>query len=520
MSGSLGVALASTGTLASLKVMLALAGAGLLGWDFGLRRAGRPEHRRPLRDALLAGVALLSALAWFDFAPLRALRTLHDWELYHHFIGGKYLRELGYTRLYDCTLIADDESGFEIPAAQRPIRRLATNRVEMGAGVVADPDACKRHFTPERWDAFREDVRWFRERATPRRWAAALNDHGFNATPAWAIAGTTLANLGPASDARMHALASIDPLLLAAMWAAACWGFGWRTAAVALIFWGTNELGRAAWIGGAFLREDWLAATVVGLALLRRGRAAAAGAALTVATLLRVFPGFLVAAFALRAAIGCWRRRSVRLPPSELRFALGCAAALALVVPLSAAATGSFDIWREFADNSRKHLATPLTNFMGLKTVAAFSPAATVLRVRDFSLPDPYTPWHEAQRASFERRAGWFWAAVVAFGALLAVAVVREEEWAAPILGTGLVVIAAQIGSYYYALLSVYGLLGARREPAPIGLLLLSACTWAIASSARAYDETSMWQSLACVVYAVAVTALAARRGGAAAHSA
>jgi hypothetical protein len=108
---------------------------------------------------------------------------------------------------------------------------------------------------------------------------------------------------------------------------------------------------------------------------------------------------------------------------------------------------------------------------------------------------------------------------VLAFLALLVLAVEREEEWVAPILGTGLVVMAAQIGSYYYALLSVYGLLGRHREPAPIGLLLLSAATWAIATSTRAQDETSLGQSLACVVYVVAVTAMAARRGRAAAHS-
>ena len=520
MTGPLGLALSSSGLLASLKVALALGGAGLLAWDWGLRRAGREEHRRRLRNALLAGVALLSALAWWDFAPVRGLQSLHDWEFYHHFIGGKYLRELGYTRLYDCTLVADVEAGFEIPPSLRPIRRLATNRVEMADGVVADPEACKRHFTPERWDAFRADVGWFRNRMTPRRWAIAQTDHGFNATPAWAIAGSTLANLGPASDAHMRLLALIDPLLLAAMWGAACWGFGWRTTAAALIFWGTNEPGRAAWVGNAYLRQDWLAATVVGLALLRRGRMAGGGAALTLATLLRIFPGFLVAAFALRAAAGCWRRRSLRLPASERRFALGCVAALALLVPLSAAVAGGFDAWLEFAANSRKHLATPLTNFVGLKTVVAFSPSATVLRVRDSALPDPYTPWHEAQHATFERRALWFWGAVLAFGALLAVAVAREEEWAAPILGTGLVVVAAQIGSYYYALLSVYGLLGARREPARIGLLLLSAATLAIASATRAQDETSAWQSLACCVYAVAVTGLAARRGRPATHSA
>jgi len=510
---SLDVALASSGTLATLKVALALAGAALLGWSWALRRAGREGEHARLRDRLLAGVAVLSALAWWDFAPQHMLDRRHEWEFYHHFVGGKYFRELGYTRLYDCTLIADEEAGFGFPAAQRPVRRLATNRVEMAAGVVADPEACKSHFTPERWEAFRADVGFFRERMTPRRWATALTDHGFNATPVWAIAGSTLANTGPASETRLRALALIDPLLLALLWGAACWGFGWRAAAVALIFWGTNEPARGIWIGNAYLRQDWLAATGIGLALLRRGRMAAGGAALTVATLLRIFPGFLVAALALRAAVGCWQRRSLRLPTSQRRFALGCLAALAIALPLSAVVCGGFGAWRGFVENSRKHLSSPLTNFAGLKTVAAFSPASTMLRVRDFSLPDPYSPWHEAQRATFARREPWFWTAVAAYTVLLAVAVAREEEWAAPILGTGLVVIGAQIGAYYYALLSVYGFLGPRREPAATGLLLLSAATWAIASSTRAIDEASMVQSLACVVYVLVVTALAARRG-------
>jgi len=503
----------SSGAFITAKAAIALIGAAILVIDAALRRVGAGNGSRRVCDISLLATAAAAALAWVRFAPVAMLSYGHPWDLYHHTLGAKYFRELGYTRLYDCTVIADAEAGFPVPPERRPLRNLTTNRVAKSSATAADPDACKRNFSPERWLAFERDLESFRGAFPERRWGSILTDHGFNASPVWMITGSALVPQVPLTAPRLRALVRIDLALLAVMWAAAFWGFGLRAACTALIFFGTHYLGSFSWIGGSFLRYDWLVASVIGAALVKRGRLVAGGFALTWATLLRIFPGFLVAAVVMHAAIDLARRRSLALSAPHRRFAIGCLLALATLVPLSIAVSGR-SAWPDFVANSRKHLATPLLNFVGWKTVVAFDPATTSAALRDPALDDPFTPWHEAMRTNFERRQSVYWAGIAAFVALLAAALARTSLGTAPLLGIGLVVVCAQIGSYYYALLLGYGLLAASIEAVGIGLLLLSAASLGIADVITGTKDvvftalSGLW-----VLFAVATTALAAWRG-------
>ncbi len=513
MNDALDISTWSSAAFSTAKATIALIGAALLLLDAVLRRAGVADRSRRLRDILLVATAAAAALAWVQFAPLATLSYGHPWELYHHALGAKYFRELGYTRLYDCTLIADAETGFPVPPAQRPLRKLLTNRVEKGTATAADPDACKRHFTPARWLAFERDVATLRMALPVRSWGRILTDHGFNASPVWTITGAGLVPQAPLIWPRLRALARIDLALLAVMWAAAFWGFGLRAGCTALIFFGTHYLGSFAWIGGSFLRYDWLVASVIGAALVKRGSLLAGGFALTWATLLRIFPGFLVAAVVMHAAIDLARRRSLTLSAAHRRFAIGCVLALATLVPLSVAVAGR-DAWPEFIANSRKHLATPLVNFVGWKTVVSFDPATTSGALRDSALEDPFTPWHEAMRTNFENRQTVYGVGIAVFVTLLAAALARTSLGAAPLLGIGLVVVCAQIGSYYYALLLGYGLLAASIDAVGIGLLLLSAASLGISDVITGSQDVAFTAlSALWVLFAVATTALAAWGG-------
>jgi hypothetical protein len=226
--------------------------------------------------------------------------------------------------------------------------------------------------------------------------------------------------------------------------------------------------------------------------------------------MLRVFPGYLVASALLRGALEMAHRRSLWPAAETRRFAVGCAAAVLAGAALSSAVVGRPTAWLDFASNSRKHLETPLINFMGLPTIVAFSPETSARRLRDLTLPDPNQRWHAGVRETLERRAPWRWAITGAFVVLLAIAVRHEPIWSAAILGIGLVVVASPIACYYYVLLCAYGLLGPRREPAGIGLLLLSASGWAFATSGLRLEEPYVAQSAATVAYVFLVTALAA----------
>lgn len=514
MSEAAGIFAWSTATISTAKVVIALVGAALLALDAVLARTGRANVQRRARNGLLVATAAAAIVVWMRLAPVAAWNHVHPWELYHHAIAAKYFDELGYVGLYDCTLLADVEAGFEIPPAQRPVRRLATNRGEVASAVLARPLPCRERFTPERWSAFKDDIAVLRGALTPRHWGSMLTDHGFNATPVWLVAGTTLVPSGPFSWGKLHWLTRIDLALLVAMAVACFWGFGLRGGCAALIFLGTQYQGDFRWLGGAFLRFDWLALATIGAALVHRGHVTAGGFALTWATLSRIFPGFLVAAVVLHAATDLARRRSLVLSVPHRRFALGCLLGLATLVPLSVAVAGR-DAWPAFVANSRKHLATPLLNFVGWKTVVAFDPATTAGKLRDPSFVDPYEPWHEAVRANFARREVVYFAGVAVFVALLVAALARTPLGVAPLLGVGLVVVAAEIGAYYYALLLGYGLLAARFDLIGPALLLAAAASLAIADAVTGSSDV-VFAALSALwtVFAFGTTAYVLRASG------
>jgi hypothetical protein len=345
----------------------------------------------------------------------------------------------------------------------------------------------------------------------PRQWQLTQTDHGYNATPAWGILAVTLANTGPASDARILALALLDPLLLAAMWGAVGWAFGWRVACVGLVFWGTSYLTRFGWNGGAFLRQDWLAATVVSLALLRKQHPAASGFLLSCAAMVRVFPVLIASGLALKAGISMFRRRSWRPEPEHLRFAIGAIGAALLVLPLSVAVAG-VDGWPGFVSNSQVHLDTPLQNYMGLKTLLSYDHAHRSSMTMDPALGDAYASWKQARRDAFEGRRMVFLALVASYLALLAWAVRDREDWEAAVLGIGVVPIAIELTGYYYAVLLGFAFLARRAPVVGAALCGLAALGWWIPTRFLHLDEIFTWSSLSVMVFVVFATIVVGRR--------
>jgi len=486
------------------KIAVAVLAALLLLWGVARRKLGvssTPAGAR-IRKGLLVGLGLTAAACWYNGGKFHFDEYVHTREVYHYYMGAKYFPELSYTRLYDCSVVADQEAGLGAAAGRRVIRDLRTNKLGSAAGLAREPARCKAHFSAARWRAFSADVSWFRRQMTLSRWEDAQQDHGYNATPLWGVMGRLLASTGPASDGQILALALLDPLLLCAMFAAVWWAFGWRALCLTLIFWGTNYPARFFWNGGGFLRQAWLVLSIVSICLMRRQRMFGAGIAITAAALLRVFPGLLVTGLVLNALWRMWRRRRMTLSPAHRRFALGCVAALLVLVPLSAAYNGAA-AWPGFVDNSRKHLATPLTNYMGLKTVVAFSPATRASQIKDSAGLDPYGPWKEARRDVFSARKPLFLLLVLGYLVLLFRAVRGRPDWYAATVSIGLIPVATELTCYYMSILLGLALLHRRSPLVVAGLLAYSAATWACADAWGWYDEQFTWLSLltVCMVF-------------------
>jgi hypothetical protein len=493
----------------AVKAALATGGSVLLVWGLWLRARGRSQTHRRLRDGLLLGLGIASGLAWWNFGLFHYPRYVHPSDTFHYYMGSKYFRELGYTRLYGCTAVSDLDRGRDFAVEGRRIRNLETNLLEPASAWLEDPSRCTRHFTPARWDAFRADAAFFRNHMAPRSWRKLRTDHGYNGTPAWAILGSALSHTGPASLDRLLALALLDPVLLLAMWACVAWAFGWRATCVALLFWGTNHPAVFGWVGGGFLRQDWLAATIVGICLLRKQRPTAGGFLLMTATLLRIFPGVILLGFGLQALARMGRSRRFTLSVSHRRMIAGGLLATALWVPLSAWVTGGFDSWLAFFENSRVHVSTPLVNHMGLPTVLAYDGSTRAEGSHRAGEDDPFAEWKQARRDTFEKRRGLYVALVAAFVLLLARASERQPDWVAAILALGLLPVAVELTGYYYAVLLAYGLLWTRSPAIGTALCALSALSWLFVEIWHYTAEILTWTSLAAasfVTYAAAET--------------
>ena len=340
-----------------------------------------PRRHRQLQDALLLGLGLAAGLGWWNFSAFNHPGFGHPSDTFHYYVGSKYFPELGYQRLYLCTAVADAEAGLRSQVEARSLRDLASNQLVSAAIATQHPETCTARFSPERWAAFAHDIGWFRSRVPARRWQAMQTDHGYNATPLWTALGGGLANRVPASDASILALRLIDPLLLAALWLAVTLCFGWRAACVAALYWGTNYPAQYGWTGGSFLRQGWLAASVLALCALRRGRPATAGALLAVATGLRIFPIFILAALGIQALVAMFRAGRVGLAPAHRRLAAGALAAGGALFAFSLLSGDGARAWSAFIEDSRAHLATPLRNYVGLATVVSYVPNPAPARV-------------------------------------------------------------------------------------------------------------------------------------------
>jgi hypothetical protein len=486
------------------ELALAFLGLALLLWD---RRngkiplsAGHPAGKN-LRRGLFAAAGLVATLTYFNFGAFHFGSYLHVWDTFHYYVGAKYFPELAYDKLYVCATVADAtrESG-ESEAAylarrshaeRRRIRNLRSNQLESTAALLAHPERCTAAFTAERWNSFRHDVAWFRQRESAERWDEIFADHGFNATPVWNLAGSALANLAPASDQQLVWLTLIDPLYFAGMVAMLVWAFGIPGAAVGLLVLATQFPARFFWTGGAFLRWDWLFFTVAAVALLRRERPFLGGVALAYAALLRIFPLFLaVGPLAILAAtvtremrtgdgtMSARWRRALRAPAfrPQLRFVAGGLVATALLVGLSLGVNGGSGVYRQFLANTVKHKATPLTNHLGLRTVASYRPAEIGRRLHAESAPEPWARWKEARLAAWARSRGVAAAVALLALALVARGAVRHRElWIGAALGAAFIPFAVELTSYYFAFLVVPALLFTVRRESGSALLLLGA---------------------------------------------
>lgn len=479
-----------------IKCSLGALGAMVLIFVWLTHSLGASERYRKIGDRLLLLVGVLSALSFWNLFQFHFYNYVHTWDFYHYYMGSKYSAELGYSRLYECSAVAEAESGADMRAHNRRIRNLLTNHIEYPTEILAHPERCKDHFAPQRWRDFVRDTSWFRDEIGPERWPDSQIDHGYNGTPVWGIMGHLLSNHGPVTRTEVEYLASLDTVLLLLMWLFVWRAFGWRAMCVGLIYFGTNYPARFWWNGGSFLRYDWLAYAVIGISLLKMKKNTAAGILLAYSTLLRIFPACILIGLALRAIFKMVSEKRIFLEKETLQIMLGALASCVILVPVSIFISKNTHVWEEFIQNSRKHLETPLTNNMGLKTVLSYNYDKRSEISVDTRDPDPYAEWKREQRETFSARAPIYYLFVGIFMLAAGWVARRQEIWVASIIGISLIPVMTELTCYYYSIFLALGFLSLKRPVLGIALSLVSWLSYVFSYYWTRYDDGFVWISL------------------------
>ncbi len=401
--------------------------------------------------------------------------SINEWrgvlyhDQFHYYMGSKYAAEISYDMLYHCAAVAELENGRGDVVARWSVRDLSVNELQPGSAFLERAEACRERFTTERWAAFRADTGYFFTRVNPEVANRYLTDHGYNATPFWTSVNGFLASATSASDATQTGLATLDIALALAIAVLLGWAFGIETSALAIFVWGVGAVWVFTHVGafGSFGRFWWLFAVVAGICLIKKRWHLFGGVALAVATLFRVFPLFLYFGPCVRSMFDVARRR--RVDRRLARQAFGAIIGAVLGVMVSAVALHGFEAYHAFFGNSHKHTATPLSNYMGLKTIVAWKAETKLLQTIEPDAVEPALRWRALKKQTLEDRRWVHALATILLMGLAASAAVRAQPpWRLAILGLLPMFALLELTNYYYAILIVLAPLAIRR---PVDLL-------------------------------------------------
>ncbi len=420
-------------------------------YDFRLAKkrlcSQRDTVQQPLSDAIVN---------FFSFHGERTFIHYHD--VAHYYLGSKYFPEMGYTGLYTAMLRAEAEV-YSDHFKTLEARDLSTNELVPIRTLLRRSEPVKSSFTPARWQAFRKDVRFFRE-ALGAQYGTVLRDHGFNPTPFWALLGGTLANLVPAGNHRgILLLTLLDPVLLIACFGAVWWAFRSEGLLLSLIHFGVIFGAGFGWTGGAFLRYPWFFLLVTAFCFLQKKRYALFGAFLAGSSLLRVFPAFLMAGFLCKTVGELLRTR--RCSQKYQQAFLSFAGVLVSGFLVSAIPARGAQNWIQFRQNTTRQIETISPNVVGLTRVLSYRQSQGAVSRGEFrDLKRRQTSIHRIQLGTV----------FVLTLLLLAWVSQRGSDLKVGLAAIPLLYVGVNLACYYYVFLILLTLVN-RRRPKRLALI-------------------------------------------------
>jgi len=303
-----------------------------------------------------------------------------------------------------------------------------------GTEVANQLPQIRARFTPERWEEFKRDMKYFSDTMGGADYLGSMQDHGGNATPVWILPAHVIYGYLPAGEWIISLAGLIDPLLVLFFFYVLWRTFGVRIALYVIVIWGATDFYNfGSNLMGSTLRQDWLVALGIGACALKKGRYVLGGVLVAYGGLIRAFPAmatffFLVPLFWF--AFDAWRARR-KLPTvaewragqrPALRAFAGAAACVIFFVGLTSILFGFRDSWIAWKEKIEIHATGPSTNNVGLRNVLAFSPSLSAKALTEHRRPGPWGDWGYAQQMTFAARRPMFWAILLVATALALIA--------------------------------------------------------------------------------------------------
>lgn len=471
----------------------------------------------------LVVLGALGAAAFAAHLEFFAGEHFHIHEFYHYYINSKYFAELGYTGLYDATVIADhedDPAAFDLPEVG--VRSLVTYEVGPRRAVLERAAEIRSAFSAERWAGFKSDIAWFRRTdGILWRMGDSLRDHGYNGSPLHTAILGGLARqpfLGTGDFISIARWFDVALVLLGTALVARLAGA--EAGLLFLFFWAVNPFNDHAYIGGAYLRYLYLMALLAALLAWRRGRFVTSGVAIAVAILLRGFPALLLAGLAAQNLLS--RDRRALLRRHAPLYAAAAATAFVLVAATAFLRTpDAGHPWAAFAHKLSLHGGKISPNVVTLRYLFFYSEAHDARAITRATREGRKVDWVvESEKTFADRRPAYLGTlAVTAVALVVLLRRGRPEDG----LFAGLVVLFScfHLAHYYYAMLALVPFLYARDRDGTTPLALLCMAAAAVMVLFRASDLIDLrfcLLSALLTAYFAAVVAGRIKDPGAAPH--
>lgn len=399
-----------------------------------IKEAFLSKRFAPHRAVTLATLSLCAVTAFgtyyhfgmpqfFDHAKGR--RTLvHTFDMRHYFPVAKYFRELRFDGLYLASLAAymDNTPGFTPDRLSTVhLRDLRDSEMRTGTEVANELPGIRARFTPERWEEFKKDMKYFSDTMGESDYLGSMQDHGGNATPVWILPAYLIFKNAPASELSISLAGLIDPVLVLFFFFVLARTFGIRVMLYVMVIWGASDFYNfGSNLMGSTLRQDWLVALGLGACAIKKKRPLLGGVLIAYGGLIRAFPA--MAAFFIVVPMAWfvfdyWRSRR-RLPSlaefradnrPALRAFAGAAICVVSLVALTSAVFGFRGSWIAWKEKIEIHATGPSTNNVGLRNVLAFSPELSAQSLINQHRTEAWDDWGHTQRSTFAARRPLFY---------------------------------------------------------------------------------------------------------------